>query len=47
MLEVMTYESEQRRNALTEILAHSIECYGEKMWLEEWYTNNPQDKLLL
>ena len=47
MLEVMNYDDEERKNALLIIKDKSIDCYGEKLWLNDWLTNNPQDKLLL
>lgn len=47
MLEVMNYDDKDRKNALLVIKDYSINSYGEKIWLMDWFTNNPQDKLLL
>ncbi|MBO6302895.1 MAG: DUF2019 domain-containing protein [Ruminiclostridium sp.] len=47
MLEIMTYQSEQKRNALQEIVACSSDNYGEKLWLKEWYDKHPNDKFLI
>lgn len=47
ILEVMNYDDEDRKNALLIIKEDSISSYGEKIWLNDWFTNNPQDKLLL
>ena len=46
ILEVMTCEPEYRRLALAEITAHSKDCFGEKLWLNQWYAQHPQDKQL-
>ena len=46
MLEVMNYDDKDRKNALLVIKDYSINSYGEKIWLEDWFTNNPDDKLL-
>ena len=47
MLEVMNYDDEDRKNALVIILGRSTDSYGEKLWLNDWFTKNPLDKLLL
>ncbi len=47
MLEVMNYDDEDRKNALLIILGRSTDSYGEKLWLNDWFTKNPLDKLLL
>ena len=46
-VKVMNYDDEERKTALLIIKDSSIDCYGEKLWLNDWFTNNPQDKLLL
>ena len=51
MLELMNYPGEYRKMALDEIksviakniLVHSL---GNKMWLQKWYEDHPEDKLL-
>lgn len=51
MLEVMTYDDVDRKNALLIIIHSSTEDtpngIGNKYWLKDWFTKNPQDKLLL
>ena len=47
ILEVMNYDDEIRKKALLIIKDASFDSYGEKLWLENWINNNPQDTLLL
>ena len=47
ILEVMNHDDETRENALLIIKDASFDSYGEKLWLENWINNNPQDTLLL
>ena len=46
VLEVMSCDNEYRRIALAEIAAHAKEQFGEKLWLDQWYAQHPQDKQL-
>lgn len=51
MLEVMNYPQEYRKLALDEIKAVinkniPVESLGNKMWLQQWYEQHPQDKQL-
>lgn len=51
MLEVMNYPQEYRKKALNEIKAVInknilVESFGNKMWLQRWYEQHPQDKEL-
>jgi len=47
MLEVMTFQSEQKISALQEIAVRSSADHGEKLWLDQWYNKHPNDKLLV
>lgn len=47
MLELMNYDDEERKYALLIIKERSADSYGEKLWLNGWFTNDPQDELLL
>ena len=51
MLEVMNYPKEYRKMALDEIKDVInkdilVESFGNQMWLQQWYEQHPQDKLL-
>lgn len=51
MLEVMNYPQEYRKIALDEIKSViernvAVESLGNRMWLEQWYEQYPQDKEL-
>ena len=51
MLEVMRYGREERANALREIAyvaAHGqyTDGLGNRMWLEDWYKEHPEDKAI-
>jgi len=51
MLEVMNYSDEYRKKALDEIKDVInknilVESLGNKMWLQQWYEQHPQDKQL-
>lgn len=46
ILEVMSCKDEYSRMALAEITARAKDRYGEKLWLDEWYAQHPQDRAL-
>ena len=51
MLEVMNYSDEYRKMALDEIKDVInknilVESLGNKIWLQQWYEQHPQDRLL-
>lgn len=52
ILEVMNYDAAEKKAALKEIKNISqhcedkLEALGNKMWLENWYKEHPEDKLL-
>ena len=51
MLEVMNYPTEYRKMALDEIKDVidkniPIESFGNKIWLDQWYKEHPEDRFL-